>query len=77
MADSALHQLYADSDQPHIGGGGGGAGSVVSAPVAAIGSLGAASQHLTLLGVLLLLLLAWGLVRKAGFHFVVSTGVGR
>ena len=73
MAHSAVTQLYDDN------GVVGASGSASAGPVG-VGaglSLGSATMHLSLLGVIAFLVVLWGIVRVAGFRFVVTTGVGR
>lgn len=70
--DTALTGVYGG------GGLGGGIGAAAAAPINAIGSVGQASTHLSLIGVVAFLLVLWVLVRIAGFRFgvKVSTGAG-
>lgn len=75
--DSALTQLYSGGSAPHAGGAGGGIGAAVAAPLTAASNLGTAANHMTLLGLVAILVLFWVLVRIANFRFVISTGVGR
>lgn len=79
--DSALTMIYGNGGAhvapPSGGGVGGGIGNAVAAPINAATSLGTAANHVTILGLVAILVLFWVLVRIANFRFVISTGVGR
>jgi hypothetical protein len=74
MSHTAVSQLFGD-DGSFVGGG----AHATVGPVSVQGQVGVgdAIMHLHLLGVVALLVILWGVVRIAGFRFVVTTGVGR
>lgn len=77
MADSALTQMFTQDGFAGPGQGTGNAvASAVTAPLAAAGGAINMGANLHLWSVILFLLALWGIVRVAGFRFVISTGVG-
>jgi hypothetical protein len=78
MSHTSASQLYsADGFLEQDKGVGGGIAGAVTAPLGvASGIFANTAPHLHLWGLVLFLVALWGLVRVAGFRFVVTTGVG-